>query len=54
MKISWRHIAFNVMEKGQNSVRKYALEWRESGPGRGEHLNKHPGRIKDANLYPPW
>ena len=42
------------MEKGQNCVRKYALEWRESDPGRGEHLNNHPGRIKDPNLYPPW
>ena len=35
------------MVKGENWVRKYALEWRESDPGKGRHLNKHPGRIKD-------
>ena len=49
MKFSSRYIALNVMVKVENWVRKYALEWRESDPG-----NKHPGRIKDPNLYPPW
>ena len=47
MKISSRYIALNVMVKVENWVRKYALEWRESDPGKGGHLNKHPGRIKD-------
>ena len=54
MKFSSRYIALNVMVKVENWVRKYALEWRESDPGKGRHLNKHPGRIKDPNLYPPW
>ena len=53
MKFSSRYIALNVMVKVENWVRKYALEWRESDPGKGGHLNKHRGSQPLSALVTP-
>ena len=41
------------MVKVENWVRKYALEWRESDPGKGGHLNKHRGSQPLSALVTP-